>query len=166
MFQTHLPVGEVLKMKANASPSEAALSNGKSSSHRCLPYFLPFGNEVVMWFMTSLWIRIQAKSVFVEPIPRPTPSAKPLKTTTSHFVPQSLAPGPLTSGSGGDVFTRIDNSLVSGYIDTDSYMAKVTGGGMTNAKALQVLSHIERKLAGQSLPPILLPYRERDRVRR
>lgn len=47
---------------------------------------------------------------------------------------------------------------MGGYTDTDSYMAKVSGAGMTNTKALQVLSQIERKLAGynkgseQSLP--------------
>lgn len=53
--------------------------------------------------------------------------------------------------SGSDVFDRIDNSLVSGYLDTDSYMAKVSGSGMTNSKALSVLAEIERKLAGMSL---------------
>ena len=65
-------------------------------------------------------------------------------------VPQSLAPGATISHSDTDVFNRIDNSLVANYLDTDSYMAKVTGGGMTNSKALQVLAEIERKLAGMS----------------
>lgn len=32
----------------------------------------------------------------------------------------------------------IENSLIDGYLAADSYMAKASGQGMTNRKALQV----------------------------
>ncbi|KAK6905037.1 hypothetical protein I203_105856 [Kwoniella mangroviensis CBS 8507] len=81
-------------------------------------------------------------------------SEKPNKTKTkkshvqTHVVPQSLAPG--IGGTGGsDIYDRIENSLIATYLETDSYMAKVSSStGMTNTKALQVLSQIERKLIG------------------
>lgn len=40
--------------------------------------------------------------------------------------------------SNDEVYTKIENSLIQSYLDGDSYMAKVFGGGMTNARALQV----------------------------
>lgn len=77
-----------------------------------------------------------------------------------HAVPQSVAPALPHIGSNTDVYTQIDNSLISAYLDTDSYMAKASTG-ITNSKALhvgwrshprvdmsQVLTQIERKLAG------------------
>nr|XP_018266518.1 phosphatidylinositol 3-kinase [Kwoniella dejecticola CBS 10117]OBR88676.1 phosphatidylinositol 3-kinase [Kwoniella dejecticola CBS 10117] len=65
-----------------------------------------------------------------------------------HVVPQSLAPGS-QGGTGSDIYDRIENSLITTYLETDSYMAKVSSGtGMTNSKALQVLSQIEKKLIG------------------
>ncbi|RSH90651.1 hypothetical protein EHS25_001256 [Saitozyma podzolica] len=66
----------------------------------------------------------------------------------THDNPRRTAvhPPPL-GGSNSDVLNRIDNSLVQ-FIAGDSYMAKVSGSGMTNSKALAVLAGIERKLAG------------------
>jgi FKBP12-rapamycin complex-associated protein len=53
---------------------------------------------------------------------------------------QSVAPARTLVGpeSNDDIYKKIDNSLVQNYIEGDSYMAKVSGGGMTNARALQV----------------------------
>jgi hypothetical protein len=76
-----------------------------------------------------------------------TDALRPTRPTTTHVVPQSIAP-PL-GGSNSDVLNRIYNSLVQ-FIAGDSYMAKVSGSGMTNSKALAVLAGIERKLAGES----------------
>ena len=42
------------------------------------------------------------------------------------------------SGTTDNVYHKIDNSLIQNYLEGDSYMAKVSGGGMTNARALQV----------------------------
>jgi hypothetical protein len=55
---------------------------------------------------------------------------------------QSVAPARTLVGqeSSDDIYKKIDNSLVQDYIEGDSYMAKVSGGGMTNARALQVRS--------------------------
>jgi hypothetical protein len=50
------------------------------------------------------------------------------------------------------VYHKIDNSLIQNYLEGDSYMAKVSGGGMTNARALQVLAKIERRLVGYNGP--------------
>ena len=36
------------------------------------------------------------------------------------------------------MFNRIDNSLIDTYLEGDSYMAKASGTGMTNRKALHV----------------------------
>lgn len=79
-----------------------------------------------------------------------TDAPRPTRPTTTHVVPQSIAP-PL-GGSNSDVLNRIDNSLVH-FIAGDSYTAKVSGSGMTNSKALAVLAGIERKLAGESMCP-------------
>jgi hypothetical protein len=46
------------------------------------------------------------------------------------------------SGTTDDVYNKIDNSLIQNYLEGDSYMAKVSGGGMTNARALQVCFHL------------------------
>jgi len=47
---------------------------------------------------------------------------------------------PETGSEATDVYHKIDNSLIQNYLEGDSYMAKVSGGGMTNARALQVSS--------------------------
>nr|XP_019048571.1 hypothetical protein I302_02343 [Kwoniella bestiolae CBS 10118]OCF27501.1 hypothetical protein I302_02343 [Kwoniella bestiolae CBS 10118] len=66
----------------------------------------------------------------------------------THIVPQSLAPAAGCTGNS-DIYDRIENSLIATYLETDSYMARVSSStGMTNTKALQVLSQIERKLIG------------------
>ncbi|WWC85668.1 uncharacterized protein L201_000534 [Kwoniella dendrophila CBS 6074] len=75
--------------------------------------------------------------------------AKPKRNhVQTQVVPQSLAATPRES----DIYDRIENSLISNhrYLQNDSYMAKVssTNNGMTNSKALQVLSQIEKKLIG------------------
>jgi hypothetical protein len=59
---------------------------------------------------------------------------------------------PNTGSEDTDVYHKIDNSLIQNYLEGDSYMAKVSGGGMTNARALQVLAKIERKLVGYNGP--------------
>lgn len=61
-----------------------------------------------------------------------------------HAVPQSVAPV-RSNGQGGDsdLFNRIDNSLIDAYLEGDSYMAKASGTGMTNRKALHVSSALE-----------------------
>jgi FKBP12-rapamycin complex-associated protein len=59
---------------------------------------------------------------------------------------------PETGSEDTDVYHKIDNSLIQNYLEGDSYMAKVSGGGMTNARALQVLAKIERKLVGYNGP--------------
>ncbi|WVQ82636.1 hypothetical protein IAT38_004768 [Cryptococcus sp. DSM 104549] len=64
----------------------------------------------------------------------------------THVVPESIGPNHPAIHGDPDVFKRIDNSLVATYMETDSYMAKVSGTGMTNSKALQVLAEIERRL--------------------
>lgn len=53
-----------------------------------------------------------------------------------------------SSTDDGDVYDQIENSLIDGYLLADSYMAKASGQGMTNRKALHVLAQIERKLSG------------------
>ncbi|WRT63514.1 uncharacterized protein IL334_000419 [Kwoniella shivajii] len=68
-----------------------------------------------------------------------------------HVVPSSLAPAQSIMrgvGTGSDVYNQIDNSLITTYMETDSYMARVSSTGMTYSKALQVLAQIERKLIG------------------
>ncbi|KAK8844641.1 hypothetical protein IAR55_006488 [Kwoniella newhampshirensis] len=40
------------------------------------------------------------------------------------------------------------SSIIDTYLESDSYGARSSGAGMTNSKALQVLSQIERKLVG------------------
>lgn len=45
-------------------------------------------------------------------------------------------------------YGQLDNSLTSTCLRTDSYMARVPSTEMTNSKALQVLTQIERKLVG------------------
>ncbi|KAE8538261.1 hypothetical protein D1P53_005601 [Cryptococcus gattii VGV] len=45
-------------------------------------------------------------------------------------------------------YQQLDNSSISTCLRTDSYMARVSCAGMTNSKALQVLTQIERKLVG------------------
>ena len=64
---------------------------------------------------------------------RPTQIRKP----TMHAVPQSVAPVMDRIGSNTDIYGQIDNSLISAYLDTDSYMAKASTG-ITNSKALHV----------------------------
>lgn len=65
---------------------------------------------------------------------------------------QSVAP--VRSAKQGDsgVYNRIDNSLIDAPVEytQDSWIAKVAGGAMTNAKALKVLATIEKKLAGMT----------------
>ncbi len=58
----------------------------------------------------------------------------------AQAVPQSVAPVRAGVTGDSDVYNRIDHSLVAANLDTDSYMAKVSGAapGMTNRKALQV----------------------------
>lgn len=53
---------------------------------------------------------------------------------------QSVAPARTLVGSPGQdqTYMKIENSLIQSYLEGDSYMAKVFGGGMTNARALQV----------------------------
>ena len=52
---------------------------------------------------------------------------------------QSIVPAQTLVGTSSDeVYTKIENSLIQSYLEGDSYMAKVFGGGMTNARALQV----------------------------
>nr|XP_019014364.1 phosphatidylinositol 3-kinase [Kwoniella pini CBS 10737]OCF53145.1 phosphatidylinositol 3-kinase [Kwoniella pini CBS 10737] len=76
---------------------------------------------------------------------KPKKGKKPPVQT--HIVPQSLAPQGIQGGS--DLYDRIENSLITTYLENDSYMAKVSSGTeMTNSKALQVLSQIEKKLVG------------------
>lgn len=64
---------------------------------------------------------------------------------------QSVAPAMPARSSDLDVYNRIDNSLVDADYTKDSWIAKVSGGSMTNARALKVLAIIERKLAGKLL---------------
>ncbi|ORX39339.1 hypothetical protein BD324DRAFT_577344 [Kockovaella imperatae] len=75
-----------------------------------------------------------------------------LSWTVSHLHDSVLtAPGQCNAiradHSNEDIYNHIDNSLISMYLDTDSYMAKASTG-ITNSKALHVLTQIERKLAG------------------
>lgn len=63
---------------------------------------------------------------------------------------QSVAPAMPPRSTDLDVYNRIDNSLVDADYNNDSWVAKVAGGAMTNARALKVLATIERKLAGKS----------------
>ena len=53
--------------------------------------------------------------------------------------------GPLDDES---MISRIQPSLIPAFVDGDSYMARVSRGEMTNAKALHVLAQVERKLSG------------------
>ena len=76
------------------------------------------------------------------------------KPPATQAVAQSVAPIRAGSHHDSDVYNRIDNSLVVGYLGTDSYMAKVSGAGMTNHKALQV------KIIGMQLRCSILIYDE------
>ncbi|KAK4689267.1 hypothetical protein P7C73_g843, partial [Tremellales sp. Uapishka_1] len=97
------------------------------------------------------------------------PAVQIKKPTIPIHIAQSVAPIRST-GMNGDsgLFNRIENSLIAAYLDPESYMAKVDGAGMTNARALhvsivalqrrvpvasdgykKVLAQIERKLAGR-----------------
>ena len=80
---------------------------------------------------------------------------------------QSVAPARTLVGPTGEneIYTKIENSLIQSYLDGDSYMAKVFGGGMTNARALQVLAKIERKLSGAYTQQPLDIVSDRGRVR-
>jgi hypothetical protein len=71
----------------------------------------------------------------------------PKHQPANRLAAQSIVP-PLADPSDPVMPDRIENSLVR-FIETDSYMAKVSGSGMTNSKALAVLAGIERKLAGE-----------------
>ncbi|OCF43750.1 phosphatidylinositol 3-kinase [Kwoniella heveanensis CBS 569] len=68
----------------------------------------------------------------------------------NYAVPSSLAQPQTSKGASqsADMYEQIQNSLVATYLDTESYMARVSGAGMTNSKALRVLAGIERKLIG------------------
>ncbi|WVQ93902.1 hypothetical protein IAU59_000980 [Kwoniella sp. CBS 9459] len=68
----------------------------------------------------------------------------------NYAVPQSLAQHQANkqTSQSSDMYEQIQNSLVATYLDTESYMARVSGTGMTNSKALRVLAEIEKKLLG------------------
>lgn len=74
-----------------------------------------------------------------------------IKPPPPRTVAQSVAPALPRADGDSDVYNRIDNSLLDQADYTnDSWIAKVAGGAMTNARALKVLATIERKLAGGS----------------
>ncbi|WVF66281.1 hypothetical protein IAT40_001021 [Kwoniella sp. CBS 6097] len=83
----------------------------------------------------------------------PTPKEGPTTEKqhgVNYAVPQSLAQHQANKGTSqsAEMYEQIQNSLVATYLDTESYMARVSGAGMTNSKALRVLAEIERKLIG------------------
>ena len=49
---------------------------------------------------------------------------------------EGVAPAQSKGGSG--LYSRIDNSLITAYLDADSYMAKASVNGLTNRRALVV----------------------------
>nr|ODO02215.1 phosphatidylinositol 3-kinase [Cryptococcus depauperatus CBS 7855] len=77
----------------------------------------------------------------------------PHKTETGRHVPtlvkpQSIVGHPVAEQNKSNVIDNMSGSLTATYLQTNSYMAKVSSTGMTNSKALQVLAQIERKLIG------------------
>ncbi|TYJ58649.1 hypothetical protein B9479_000485 [Cryptococcus floricola] len=96
------------------------------------------------------WTNSGEPSSNVDTTGAPTPDKEAQKVKSPHrpsyVVPQSVA----VDNQPGDMegYYKFENSLVSTYMQTDSYMAKVEGNGMTNGRALQVLGQIEKKLIG------------------
>lgn len=62
-------------------------------------------------------------------VPVPKPAHRPT-------VKEGVAPAQSQGGSG--LYSRIDNSLITAYLDADSYMAKASVNGLTNRRALVV----------------------------
>lgn len=75
---------------------------------------------------------------------------QPPRISHPQGIPQSVAPAKhdYTNSTDLEIYDQIENSLIDGYLHADSYMAKASGQGMTNRKALQVLAQIERKMSG------------------
>ncbi|ODN80500.1 hypothetical protein L202_02731 [Cryptococcus amylolentus CBS 6039] len=96
------------------------------------------------------WTNSGEPSSNVDTTDAPTPDKEAQKVKSPHrpsyVVPQSVA----VNNQPGDMegYYKFENSLVSTYMQTDSYLAKVEGNGMTNGRALQVLGQIEKKLIG------------------
>jgi hypothetical protein len=134
--------------QADGSPSEATLS-GRMSSHT-IEHLAPPHQSFTVSLTFSATPKPANSTSAKATDTTDSDALRPTRPTTTHVVPQSIPP-PL-GGSNSDVLNRIDNSLVQ-FIAGDSYMAKVSGSGMTNSKALAVLAGIERKLAGESMRP-------------
>jgi hypothetical protein len=77
--------------------------------------------------------------------------------TAGVMISHSVAPikSDIGDDSSKDFYDKIDNSLIGTYLDADSYMAKATGGRMTNTKALQVCIKSDSRSSPASHPRLV-----------